>query len=64
MTKSCRSGSRSERPQKASRSARLTLVAVDRAADLAADRDAEPHVLALLVTARKGVEDEIAGRMG
>ena len=41
----------------------LDPVAVDRAADLAADRDAEPHVLALLVLRGKRVEDEIAGRM-
>ena len=42
----------------------LDLVALDRAADLAADRDAEPHVFALLVAAGEGVEDEVAGRMG
>ena len=33
------------------------------AADLAADRNSQPHVLALLVATREGVEDEVAGRM-
>ncbi len=42
----------------------LDPVALDRAADLAAGGDAEPHVLALLVLAGEGVEDEVAGRMG
>src|SRR5665811_2481902 len=42
----------------------LDTVAVDRAADLAAHRDAEPDIPRLLVHAGKTVEDQVARRMG
>ena len=57
-------GSRSARPQNASRIDPLDPVAVDGAADLAADRDAEAHRRRASPLAREAVEDEVAGRVG
>src|SRR5262249_37630991 len=42
----------------------LHLVALHRAADLAADGDAKPRVLTVLFATGEGVENEVAGRMG
>ena len=51
-----------ERPERLAQGA-LDAVAVDGAADLAADRDSEAHVALLLVLAGEAVEHEVAGRM-